>query len=354
MKTISFSTAFLLIAGLASTGLGAPTTSRHIVARGDDNGDGDYSYGTCSSPIVRKEWRALTTEQKSDYIDAVKCMMALPAIDTANVPGAVSRFDDFQGGHILATEFIHYVGQFLPWHRYFVSVYEKAIREECGWTLGQPYWDWTQDYQDWPGSEIWDPTTGFGGNGVYVDCPEVTVTCLPGGTGGGCITDGPFANITVHIGPADSLDRNDHCLSRDFHSQFPEQYFTPSAMNATMSLPTFDGFRQSLEGLLNDVDHIGQHGSGHGGTGGTMVDLFSSPGDPLFYLHHGQLDRLWWQWQNMNIDERLYEIAGPTRNYTVASPNVTLDYMLDVGVLADQVPIYDVMNIGGSLCYTYE
>lgn len=56
MKTISFSTAFLLIAGLASTGLGAPTTSRHIVARGDDNGDGDYSYGTCSSPIVRKEW----------------------------------------------------------------------------------------------------------------------------------------------------------------------------------------------------------------------------------------------------------------------------------------------------------
>jgi hypothetical protein len=27
-------------------------------------------------------------------------------------------------------------------------------------------------------------------------------------------------------------------------------------------------------------------------------DVFVSPGEPVFWLHHGQLDRHWWMWQN--------------------------------------------------------
>jgi tyrosinase len=41
-----------------------------------------------------------------------------------------------------------------------------------------------------------------------------------------------------------------------------------------------------------------------------MQNPVSSPGDPLFYLHHTWLDKVWWDWQNLNISSRLYDISG--------------------------------------------
>ncbi len=42
-----------------------------------------------------------------------------------------------------------------------------------------------------------------------------------------------------------------------------------------------------------------------------MVNTQLSPGDPLFYLHHTWLDRLWWLWQAEDPSERLSEVKGP-------------------------------------------
>ena len=41
-----------------------------------------------------------------------------------------------------------------------------------------------------------------------------------------------------------------------------------------------------------------------------MVDPVSSPGDPLFYLHHTWLDKLWWNWQSIDLKHRLTDISG--------------------------------------------
>lgn len=41
-----------------------------------------------------------------------------------------------------------------------------------------------------------------------------------------------------------------------------------------------------------------------------LADQSSSPGDPLFFLHHTNLDRLWWQWQSANLSSRLNEMGG--------------------------------------------
>lgn len=41
-----------------------------------------------------------------------------------------------------------------------------------------------------------------------------------------------------------------------------------------------------------------------------MVNVLLSPGDPVFYLHHGYLDRLWWEWQSRDLSTRLTEIGG--------------------------------------------
>jgi tyrosinase len=41
-----------------------------------------------------------------------------------------------------------------------------------------------------------------------------------------------------------------------------------------------------------------------------MLNPISSPGDPLFYLHHTWLDKIWWDWQNLNISSRLFDMGG--------------------------------------------
>jgi tyrosinase len=41
-----------------------------------------------------------------------------------------------------------------------------------------------------------------------------------------------------------------------------------------------------------------------------MLNVFSSPGDPIFYLHHTWLDKIWWDWQSQNLSARLVDITG--------------------------------------------
>lgn len=41
-----------------------------------------------------------------------------------------------------------------------------------------------------------------------------------------------------------------------------------------------------------------------------MIDPIASPGDPLFYLHHTWLDKMWADWQQKGLPGRLTEIGG--------------------------------------------
>lgn len=75
--------------------------------------------------------------------------------------------------------------------------------------------------------------------------------------------------------------------------------------------------------------------------------------DPLFFLHHANLDRIWWEWQMADPEKRLYEVSGRT---SVDPPyrNVTLEYVLEMGTLAPWVRIREVMDIRrAGLCYEY-
>jgi tyrosinase len=88
-----------------------------------------------------------------------------------------------------------------------------------------------------------------------------------------------------------------------------------------------------------------------------MTDVDSSPGDPVFYLHHNYLDRLYWQWQQINPTARLNLISGYT---TINEPvtgwrNLTLDSTLNMYGIVENATVGDVTNIqGGYLCYEFE
>ena len=73
-----------------------------------------------------------------------------------------------------------------------------------------------------------------------------------------------------------------------------------------------------------------------------MLDVSLSPGDPIFWLHHTYLDKLWWEWQSMNLSSRLTDISGPNTDSLMSfglpsfGPNLTS--LLDVSCFGAGFP----------------
>lgn len=167
--------------------------------------------------------------------------------------------------HIQQTFSIHFVGHFLPWHRYFTSVYENALRNECNYTGAQPYWDWTLDVSStsaFLASPVFHPKFGFGGNGPYIAGNASDAFEVPGRTGGGCVKDGPFKNMTVRLGPQGSLDGTPRCLHRDFSPSFAARYLSLNQTQLTLGQADYGWFDRVVEGQPS-FDASGIHGGGH-------------------------------------------------------------------------------------------
>ncbi|KAI2619644.1 Di-copper centre-containing protein [Hypoxylon sp. NC1633] len=243
----------------------------------------------CTVRTRRVPWTNLTSTEKLDYLNADLCLMSTPA--KSGIPGAKTRWDELQYAHIVQVPYVHFVGAFLPFHRYFLAVHEHLLKMECNYTGPLPYWDETADVGNINGSAIFDTETGFGGNGTGTDH---------------CIADGPFSNLTLHF--REDLNTSEYCVSRSLNDRALSSAAQEN-INACLAQEKFTSVWNCLEGR--------PHGAGHGGVSGTMVNIFLSPGDPIFYLHHGFLDKIWWDWQSLDLTTRLTEIGG---NNTASGP----------------------------------
>lgn len=74
--------------------------------------------------------------------------------------------------------------------------------------------------------------------------------------------------------------------------------------------------------------------------------------DPVFFLHHGQLDRLWWIWQDVDSGKRGRMYTGKKRHNS--TENASLDDVIPMGGLAPDVRVGDIIGTeNGFLCYRY-
>ena len=108
----------------------------------------------CSNLRIRTEWRQLSSSQKSSFVNAVKCLMNRPS--SGSYPGSRNRYEDLVWVHQQMVNTIHMVGQFLPWHRYYLHVFEDMLKTECGYSQPIPWWDETKDAGHFASSPVFD------------------------------------------------------------------------------------------------------------------------------------------------------------------------------------------------------
>ncbi|KAK4211753.1 hypothetical protein QBC37DRAFT_426191 [Rhypophila decipiens] len=293
----------------------------------------------CTTPKVRKNWASATTSEKSAYINAVKCLTTKPS----KLGKSHRLYDDFVWVHATLFQQIHNVAAFLPWHRYFLTLYETSLRQ-CGYTGNMMYWDWVADSAKPSKAKVFDPTTGFGGNGNQTSSVWGTK----------CVLTGPFSKSSGFTLRYWNDQVRPHCLLRMFEPGYPEYNITemygdnysPSVMASVNAETTFDGFANYLE----NGPHTAVH-SGVGNLDGDMGPQSSSPNDPLFFLHHTQVDRLWYLWQRASPGARTLAYGG--YKWPDYSPAGLDDIMPMLGLGAD-AKVRTVMDVNASnLCYKY-
>ena len=189
---------------------------------------------------------------------------------------------------------------FLPWHRWMLLLLEQQLQRVLGDPdFGLPYWDWAAD-GDHPRVQ-------------QLNQPLWTESYLGGS--GFPVSDGPFA-----FNPADpssfrvrvwqsvftgQLEVANRGLWRDL-GQDPQVRTLPTTVMVINSMnfvrydaPPYDsgsirGFRNRIEGWVGR-SVPGMHNRVHVWVGGDMGPG-TSPNDPVFYLNHCNVDRVWEGW----------------------------------------------------------
>lgn len=306
----------------------------------------------CTEIRVRREWRKFSVDEQTAYINAVKCLAGLPS---KLLPGGdYRRYDDFENVHSRMRSKIHWIASFLPWHRNFMFDYERSLREECGYSGNLPRWDWSLDAADMTQSPVWsnDPNVGFGSNGRDFDNVD-------DGIDGGVVTDGAFANWALYYPEYHQLQRNYNLPSqyKKAGRSYGSQFFDPEAVNRVLSQTTYQKFALALEGTdpsSTGPSLPGPHSMIHVIIGGDISPTAYAANEPLFYLHHCQVDYLWWRWQNAQRSTRLNAYGGPATRGSTRNDARLSDNLRFLGLSPD-LPVRDTMDTSAApYCYRYE
>lgn len=117
-------------------------------------------------------------------------------------------------------------------------------------------------------SPIFDPVTGFEGNGISPSLdPWPWVPAPAGVVQGSCIFDGPFANHNVSLGPGYNLSvANSRCLRRSFQKQAVDEGLGWSKVLPALKATDFTGFTYAVGRLggknltVHAIGHLGVSG----------------------------------------------------------------------------------------------
>jgi hypothetical protein len=255
----------------------------------------------------------------ASYKAGIRKMLTLPPTDPRNW---------YRNALVHLFDCPHQNWWFLDWHRAYLGWLEVTLRDLSGDPdFALPYWDWTKTPRV-PAAmfeDVLDPN-----NGAFIATFDQFRTQFEPAIAAlyASFSQAQKAQLALRPFP--------FTTPSEFWQILPQVFFDqPSARGLTATNPDLDantkvtvaidvirsalrtptfagsggpnespGFQSakaanhsvsSGEGTLESQPHDNVHGAMGGGGGAFMVSFFSSV-DPIFYLHHGNLDRLWDVW----------------------------------------------------------
>lgn len=179
------------------------------------------------------------------------------AYNQVNAIGALGPLVDI---HANAVHRMHGDPRFLPWHRVYLVKMEELLMSVDP-TVCIPYWKSSEEQA--------------------------------------------FPPWLLGVTPTVSLLNGPHTVNRSIGSIIPTLP-DAAAVAGAMANGTYEPFRGALEGV---------HNSGHVWVGGSMLAFATAPADPIFWMHHAEIDRIWSVWQ----------VANPGQDPPLAGSDAVMD-----------------------------
>ncbi|KAI8840440.1 hypothetical protein BJ741DRAFT_597318 [Chytriomyces cf. hyalinus JEL632] len=301
--------------------------------------------GACSSTTNRKDLRDLSDTDKATFFKALETLRTIPSL-----LGRENRYQDYVVFHGIGQAWYHFKALFLPWHRLFLLQLEQDIQfitDNPAFSL--PYWGWATDTGSWwtPAAKILTPQA-FGTTGIN--------------NANYCVTDGLISKWTAtdaacikRLYPLDGGNLNVMTPSVLLNDQYM-MAITQINPLTNAAYKSYDDFRWAMEFPHNMV-HASIGGYVFSGvvngqqtwTMGHMMNVPSAINDPLFFLHHANMERYFAYFQDLNpaiVYDGQQAVPPGSGNVVAASASDLLPGF--------NVPVSSVWNLGkNGMCFKY-
>jgi tyrosinase len=237
---------------------------------------------------IRKDAETLTTQERDRFLQAFADL---------NTPDPGGTFSTFHAMHLGNTNpEAHGRDAFLPWHRAYLLDLEREL-QKLNAAIALPYWRFDSPAPkvfsaDFMGAPSGQPSPGGGSAAFSSNNPLRwwSIDGVPGINRHPVVADPRQFPATSQNGQV----RSELALLQLARSQNLDYAYVDLIVAG--QLQSDPGFRDYLEG--------NPHGRAHTSFTGKISDAGTAAEDPLFFMLHCNVDRLWaqWQWHEQRFD----------------------------------------------------
>ncbi|XP_023738685.1 polyphenol oxidase I, chloroplastic [Lactuca sativa] len=260
----------------------------------------DYKFPTTGETRIRQPVHRASPEYIQKFKDAMQKMKALPDDDPCSFKNQAkvhcaycnNSYTQMASGYPEKVLQVHYSWLFFPFHRWFLYFFERILGDLIeDKTFGLPYWNWDNP----AGMEI--PAVfedGGRSNPLYNSYRNVN-HLRP------AVIDLDYRMKERNISPLDQVRINLCIMNRQMKR------------NASDPTSFFGGEYVAGDNPISSVGSIeaGCHTAVHRWVGDPRTpneedlgNFYSAAYDPLFYVHHANVDRMWTLWKGLGGEGR--------------------------------------------------